>query len=185
MACSDVGGRVSDGADSPAAARSPDRAKALALKQLPGWWRVRLQTRVAPWPLRMAKRREWASDERRQKAEEHGGGEAQQTQLAILLVLHRTPGIGSPRGFIRFSRCLFRRILNRSGFAGVFALGRGGAMAEVHSFFQYRSRAKSIHKKPRAIFTKLVVRCGDRRVLRILLNFTFKFTSRARSHEYV
>ena len=133
MACSDVGGRVSDGADSPAAARSPDRAKALALKQLPGWWRVRLQTRVAPWPLRMAKRRECASDERKRKAEEHGGGEAQQTQLAMFLVLRRKEGGTLPRDFIRFSRCLFRRILNRYGFEGMFAQGRGGAMALVHS----------------------------------------------------
>ena len=61
-------------------------------------------------------------------------GEAQQTQLAMSLVLHRTPGIGALRDFIRFSRCLFRRILNRYGFERMFALGRGGAMAEVHSF---------------------------------------------------
>ena len=50
------------------------------------------------------------------------------------LVLHRIPGISSPRGFIRFSRCQFGRTLNRSGFEGMFAQGRGGAMAVVHSF---------------------------------------------------
>ena len=32
------------------------------------------------------------------------GGQAQQTQLAMSLVLHRIRGIGSPRNFIRFSR---------------------------------------------------------------------------------
>ena len=47
MAFSDVGGRVTDGADSPAAVGSSDRAKALALKMLPGWRRLRLQTWVA------------------------------------------------------------------------------------------------------------------------------------------
>ena len=55
------------------------------------------------------------------------GGETQQTQLAMLLVLRRKGGGTLPRDFIRFSRCLFRRILNlnRSGFEGVFAQGRG------------------------------------------------------------
>ena len=48
MACSDVGGRVTDGAGSPAAVGSSDRAKkALAIQLLPGWWWVRLQTQVA------------------------------------------------------------------------------------------------------------------------------------------
>ena len=60
-------------------------------------------------------------------------GEAQQTQLAMSLVLHRTPGIGSPRDFIRFSRCQFRRILNRSGFEGMFPQGWSGATADVRS----------------------------------------------------
>ena len=62
------------------------------------------------------------------------GGQAQQTQLAISFVLHRIHGIGSPRGFILFSRCQFWRILNRSGFEETSAQGRGGAMAEVHRF---------------------------------------------------
>ena len=71
MACSDVGGVVTDGADSPAAAGSSDRAKAVALQPLPGWWRLRLQTWVA---LATANGRtcEWAGDERRRKVE-HGG----------------------------------------------------------------------------------------------------------------
>jgi hypothetical protein len=60
-------------------------------------------------------------------------GEAQQTQLAMSLVLHRIRGIGSPRDFIRFSRCQFGRILNRSGFEGMFPQGRGGAAADVRS----------------------------------------------------
>ena len=47
MACSDVGGRVTDGADSPAAAGSSDCAKATALQLLPGWRRLRLQTWMA------------------------------------------------------------------------------------------------------------------------------------------
>ena len=47
MACSDVGGRVTDGADSPAAVGSSDRAKELALKLLLGWRRLRLKTWVA------------------------------------------------------------------------------------------------------------------------------------------
>ena len=55
MACSDVGGRVTDGADSPAAARSSDRAKAIALQLLPGWRRLRLKTWVA-----LATNFEWA-----------------------------------------------------------------------------------------------------------------------------
>ena len=47
MAGGDVGGRVTDGADSPAAAGWSDRARAVALKPLPGWFRLRLQTWVA------------------------------------------------------------------------------------------------------------------------------------------
>ena len=42
-----VGGRVADGADSPAAVGWSDRARAVALKPLPGWFRLRLQTWVA------------------------------------------------------------------------------------------------------------------------------------------
>ena len=61
-------------------------------------------------------------------------GQAQQTQRAISFVLHRIHGIGSPRDFIRFSRCQFRRILNRSGFEETSAQGRGGAMAVVLSY---------------------------------------------------
>ena len=43
MARSDVGGGVTEGADSPAAIGASDRTKALALQLLPGWWRVRLR----------------------------------------------------------------------------------------------------------------------------------------------
>ena len=77
MACSDVGGRITDGADSPAAAGSSDRAKALALQLLPGWRRLRLQTWVALASghlLRMVKRCKWVGDERRRKAENGGVG---------------------------------------------------------------------------------------------------------------
>ena len=63
----------------------------------------------------------------------HGRGEAQQTQLAMSLVLHRIRGIGSPRDFIRFLRCQFGRILNRPGFEGMFPQGRGGATADARS----------------------------------------------------
>ena len=54
-----------------------------------------------------------------------GGGEAQQTQRAISFAVHRIHGIGSPRGFILFSRCQFSRSLNRSGFKRMCARGRG------------------------------------------------------------
>ena len=54
MACSDVGGRVTDGADSPAAAGSSDRAQAFALQLLAGWRRLRMQTWMA---LAVAQRR--------------------------------------------------------------------------------------------------------------------------------
>ena len=47
MVRSDVRGGVTDGADSPAAVGSSDRAKALALQLLPGWRRLRVQTWVA------------------------------------------------------------------------------------------------------------------------------------------
>ena len=57
-------------------------------------------------------------------------GEAQQTQLAISLVLHRIRGIGSPRDFIRFSRCQLGRSPVRSGFERVFAHGRARAAIE-------------------------------------------------------
>jgi hypothetical protein len=41
------------------------------------------------------------------------------------LGLHHIPGIGSPRDFIRFSRCQFERLPVRSGFERVCARGRG------------------------------------------------------------
>ena len=47
MAGGDVGGIVTDGADSPAAAGWSDRARAVALKPQPGWFQLRLQTWVA------------------------------------------------------------------------------------------------------------------------------------------
>ena len=47
MARSDVGGKVTDSADSPAAVGSSNRAKALALQLLLDWRRLRLQTWVA------------------------------------------------------------------------------------------------------------------------------------------
>ena len=46
------------------------------------------------------------------------------------LVLHRIPGIGSPRGFIRFSRCQFLHLPVRSGFERVFAHGLARAAIE-------------------------------------------------------
>ena len=64
MACSDVGGRVTDGADSPAAVESLDRVEAMALQLLPCWWRLRLQTRVA-LATANGQNGEWAGDERR------------------------------------------------------------------------------------------------------------------------
>ena len=51
-------------------------------------------------------------------------GEAQQTQLAMSLVLHRIPGIGSPRDFIRFLRCQYLHLpVRSSGFERLFAHG--------------------------------------------------------------
>ena len=47
MAGGDVGGIVTDGADSPAAAGWSDHARTVALKSQPGWFRLRLQTWVA------------------------------------------------------------------------------------------------------------------------------------------
>ena len=99
-----------------------------------------LELRVPRRPRSFAKRvRKWAISR----------GGSQQTQLAISLVLHRIPGIGSPRDFIRFSRCQFRRILNRSGFEEMFAHGRGGAMAasELSSTFDLRHRFTKSHER--------------------------------------
>ena len=110
MAGGDVRGAVTDGSDSPIAIGWSDRARVMTLKT------VSLGL-VAVASVNLG----------------GSGGEAQQTQLAMSLVLHRIPGTGSPRDFIRFSRCQFGRILNRSGFKEMFALGRGGAMADVSS----------------------------------------------------
>ena len=65
-------------------------------------------------------------------------------------MLHRIRGIGSPRDFIRFSRCQFGRILNRSGFEEMFAQGRGGAMAGVLNFannVRVRDRFTKSHER--------------------------------------
>jgi hypothetical protein len=53
------------------------------------------------------------------------GGESLRRELAISFVLHRIHGIGSPRDFIRFSRCQFCCRPNRSGFKRMCARGRG------------------------------------------------------------
>ena len=62
-----------------------------------------------------------------------GRGEAQQTQRAMSIVLHRIPGIGSPRDLVQFSRCRFCRSLNRSGFKRTCALGRGARRHRTRS----------------------------------------------------
>ena len=91
MACSgvDVGGIVTDGADSPAAVGPSDRAKAVALQPLPGWWRLRLNTWVA-LATANGQAREWAGDERRRKKAEHGGIRTPHSWCALGTVL----GIG-------------------------------------------------------------------------------------------
>ena len=63
------------------------------------------------------------------------------------LVLHRIPGIGSPRGFIRFSRCLFWHLPVRSGFEHVFAHGRARAAIERPNFLELPPPWHYFHKK--------------------------------------
>ena len=55
MTCTDVGGRVTDGAGSSVAAEWPDRARAVTLQPLPGWCCCVYKPGWL-WPLRMAKR---------------------------------------------------------------------------------------------------------------------------------
>ena len=55
MTCTDVGGRVTDGAGSSVAAEWSDRARAVALQPLPGWCGCVYKPGWL-WPLRMAKR---------------------------------------------------------------------------------------------------------------------------------
>ena len=63
------------------------------------------------------------------------------------LVLHRIPGIGSPRDFIRFLRCLFWRLpVRSSGFERAFAHGRARAAIERPIFFFTNLPQKKIHK---------------------------------------
>ena len=76
----------------------------------------------------------------------HERGEAQQTQLAMSLVLHRIHGIGSPRGFILFSRCQFLHLPVRSGFERVFAHGRARAAIERPNFLSLSPPRDSFHK---------------------------------------
>ena len=64
MTCTDVGGRVADGAGSSVAAEWSDRARTVALQPLPGWCGCVYKPGWL-WPLRMAKR---ASRERREEA---------------------------------------------------------------------------------------------------------------------
>ena len=49
-------------------------------------------------------------------------------------VLHRIHGIGSPRDFIRFSRCQFSRRAVRSGFKRMRARGRGETAINANHF---------------------------------------------------
>ena len=55
MTCTDVGGRVTDGAGSSVAAEWSDRARTVALQPLPGWCGCVYKPGWL-WPLRMAKR---------------------------------------------------------------------------------------------------------------------------------
>ena len=55
MTCTDVGGRVTDGAGSSVAAEWSDRARAVTLRPLPGWCGCVYKPGWL-WPLRMAKR---------------------------------------------------------------------------------------------------------------------------------
>ena len=73
MAGGDVRGRVTDGSDSPIAVGWSDRARAMALKTVSDWLRLRLQIRVA-LATANGQARERASDERRRKAERGGVG---------------------------------------------------------------------------------------------------------------
>ena len=62
------------------------------------------------------------------------------------LVLHRIPGIGSPRGFVRFSRCQFLHLPVRSGFERVFAHGRARAAIERPIFLNLPPPCHHFHK---------------------------------------
>ena len=62
------------------------------------------------------------------------------------LVLHRIHGIGSPRGFILFSRCEFWRSPVRSGFERVFAHGRARAAIERPIFLSLPPPWHHFHK---------------------------------------
>ena len=55
MTCTDVGGRVTDGAGSSVAVEWSDRARTVALQPLPGWCGCVYKPGWL-WPLRMAKR---------------------------------------------------------------------------------------------------------------------------------
>ena len=56
MACTDVGGRVTDGAGSSVAAEWSDRTRKVALQPLSGWCGCVYKPGWRWWPLRMAKR---------------------------------------------------------------------------------------------------------------------------------
>ena len=55
MACTDLGGRVTDGAISSVAAKWSDRARTVILQLLPGWCGCVYKPGWL-WPLRMTKR---------------------------------------------------------------------------------------------------------------------------------
>ena len=74
-------------------------------------------------------------------------GGSLRAELAMSLVLHRTPGIGSPRDFIRFSRCRFWRSPVRSGFERVFAHGRARAAIERPNYLRLSPPWHHFHKK--------------------------------------
>ena len=73
MAGGDVRGRVTDGSDSPRAVGWSDRARAITLKTVSGWLRLRLQIWVA-LATANGQARQRVSDERRRKAERGGVG---------------------------------------------------------------------------------------------------------------
>ena len=109
MPCGDVGGRATDGADSPVAAGWSDRARAMALGLMPGW--LRLCVYKPGWLLLLPQKMGKRVSERATR-----GGEGRNTAVSG----HRIHVVrlgGKPSGPVRTRRACFPGACGPGGWA--------------------------------------------------------------------
>ena len=94
MAGGDVRGRATGGLGSPIAVGWPDRVRAMALKTVPDWLRLRLKIWVA-LATANGQARERASDERMRKAERGGVGTPRSRGVSGTVLEVGVNGLGS------------------------------------------------------------------------------------------